>query len=198
MKKYLSKLLKLIIVAVIVVVMWQAIDPNSYIKCLITKQRIATIIVGEIQKRAVLETATLDLEKIAKNGTNRPQWWGIQDENITYDIYGQVIAGIDLSDFQITDVLVENPTTITISLHKAKILHVVIDNQRSHPVSHTKGVLAPDNINLESNTLAQSETYFIDTAKERGILNVADINAHRFMESLFGSVGIKTFSFVVK
>lgn len=198
MKKYLSKLFKLIVVAVIVVCVWQAIDPNSYIKCLITKQRIATIIVGEIQKRAVLETATLDLERIAKNGTNRPQWWGIQDENITYDIYGQVIAGIDLSDFQITDVLVENPTTITISLHKAKILHVVIDNQNSKVIYHTKGLLAQSDINLESNTLAQAETDLINAAISRNILNVADINAHRFMESLFSSVGVKTFSFVAK
>lgn len=197
MKKFLSKLFMLVVITGIAICIWQAVDPNSYVKCLITQQKVS-VIAGKVQENAELVTATVNLSQIAQNGTNKKGWSGVFDENITYAIYGEIVAGVNFNDFKPTDVTVINPTTIKIRMHKAEILYVVINNDESKVISHTKGILARSAINLESDTLAKAEVDFKKAAKDSDILNEANINAQKIIEDLYRGVGIKNISFVTK
>lgn len=197
MKKFISKLFIFMLGVVIVIGLWQAADPNSYIKCLITQQRIS-VIAEKVQENAELITATQKLDQIAENGTNKKGWCGVFDESITYAIYGEVVAGVNLSNFKPTDVTVINPNSIKIRINKAEIFYVVINNDKSKVIDHKKGLLAPNAINLESDTLTKAEADFKQAAENSNILNEANINAQKIIGDLYRGVGIQNISFVTK
>lgn len=197
MRRFFSKLFWFVIIIAVVIGIWQIADPNSYIKCIITQQKIS-VIAGEVQKNAELITATQKLNQIAQNGTNKKGWCGVFDENITYAIYGEVIAGVNLSNFKPSDVTVINPSTIKIKIRKAEIFYVVINNDKSEVISHSKGILAPNAVNLESDTLTKAEADFKKAAEDSNILNEADINAQKIIGDLYRSAGIQNISFVNK
>jgi hypothetical protein len=194
-------LLKLSIVVTCVVGLFfyasQSIDPDGRIRRIITPTPTVTkidptVIVKEIQKLARLETAVVNSERIVKGERNQEQLWGHFGETMTFVAYGQVVAGIDLSNFTKNGIVVVDTKTIKVKLPKAKIFSVIIDNQKSYVASRDKGFLAYSDKDMESKVRLQAQIDCESNALNQGILDEANANAKNFIEDLLLGLGFET------
>lgn len=152
-------------------------------------------LIDGIQKLARLETAGIKSRQIIYGGRDQKRLWGAFGETITFVAYGQVIAGVDLSNFSKFDMIVTNPTSIEIRLPKSKIFSVIIDNYQSYVANHNKGILASSDKDMESKARRRAGTECKNNAIRKGILDDADKNARDIIRKLSQSFGFKNVSF---
>lgn len=222
MKKFLSMLILFVIcisvtcAATLFFCVKQAVNPNSYVNHLISRtpggliaQASANlveetpilvkpdpvIIVKEIRKLARLETASVDTEQVVPGERNPNQLWGALGETMIFVAYGQVVAGVDLSDFSKNDIEIIDPTTIKATLPQAKIFSVSVTKD-SYVASRDKGIFAETDKDMESQVRRQAEIECENDALGKGILEKANANAQDFFMNFLQNFGFKDISFI--
>jgi hypothetical protein len=154
--------------------------------------KIPTLIIKQIQGVSELTTAVFSMEAVVPTSQERKLGnLTIGKTKLLYVAYGEVKAGIDLSQLSENNVRITQDK-IKITLPSPQILDTKIDVNRSQVYDYDRGFLnlGPDTA-PELQTLAQQETLnkILTNACEQGILKEANQRAEIAVTQLLSNVG---------
>lgn len=152
-------------------------------------------IVREIRSLDRLETSRYTIEKVLDAQRTRkyvPEF--LVGEKLIFIAHGQVVAGIDLSRINSTNVQVSG-STVTIELPQSQILYSRIDNEQSHVYERDTGILSRPDPNLESEVRAEAEKQIREEALKQGILREAHDNAQKNLRAMLTAMGFTDIRF---
>jgi hypothetical protein len=153
---------------------------------------VRTPILQQVRNASELTTAIFAMEAVVPTQQDRKVGnITIGQTKLLYIAYGEVRAGVDLSQIQPEDVqTTEN--TVTIQLPPPQILDSKIDVNRSEVYDYDRGFLdlGPD-VAPQLQTLAQRQTLneIVNTACEQGILTQANERAELTVTNLLANAG---------
>ena len=196
-KKVLKKAICIIIVFVVIVLIY-SLSSNLFSKSIeqinekideitkITPQKIEpdkVAILKEMQNISRLETAIDRYEQIFQSKRDETRWFGLCGEYLTFIAHGEVVAGIDLSELIMSDIMLIDDN-ICIKLPKAKIFYSRLDEERSYVQSHSSKLLASRSLDMETKVRKNAILYFNDYAIINNILDRAYYNATIILKDL--------------
>jgi Protein of unknown function (DUF4230) len=148
-------------------------------------------ILNRIQQLERLETVRFYIDKIV-SGEHESRYLPefLSGDRLLLIVHGEVIAGIDLSKVQASDIIVRNKNVI-VRIPKAEVFTVRIDNQRTRVYSRETGLFSSVDPNLESEVRRAAELQLREAAMEEGILKIADKNAQSTLTRLLEGLGFK-------
>lgn len=155
-------------------------------------------IIREINNLARLETAEYVSDKIISAETGG-SLFGLFDDNMLFVARGQVIAGVDLAQMIQADIQAATYQTVTVRLPAAEVFVATLDNENSYVADRDIGIgrriqgIDPD---LETEVRREAVKAIEEAALEEGILELADENARKVIESLLKGVGFEAVVFV--
>lgn len=151
-----------------------------------------TLVVHQVQGASELTTALFAMESVVPTSRDRTLGsYVIGKTTLLYIAYGEVRAGIDLSDMDVDDVTVEGDR-LTLRLPPPEILDSKIDVTRSRVYDYDRGFLGlgPDSA-PELQQMAQQETLsrIVDVACDSGVLDEANERAEVALTRLLSNAG---------
>ncbi|MBN1486178.1 MAG: DUF4230 domain-containing protein [Anaerolineae bacterium] len=155
----------------------------------------AATVVERVQMLSRLETASYHVEKVITAESGQGPMGFLFGDKLLLIAYGQVIAGIDLSDIEVEDIVLGDAGTIYMRVPEAKIFVTTLDNNRTSVYDRRTG-MAGLNPQLETAARQEAERLILQTAMEDGILEKADENARQVLRSLFQGLGFLNIIFV--
>jgi hypothetical protein len=103
-------------------------------------------------------------------------------------VHGEVIAGMDLSKLQPSDVVVSG-RSVSIRLPQAEIFITRLDNAKTRVYSRDTGLFSTADPNLEGEVRQEAERQLQAAALQDGILKIADKNARQTLTSMLTGLG---------
>lgn len=152
-------------------------------------------IVHEIQSIARLETIRYSVEKVITAGVGGGQFDFLFGDKLLFVAHGEVIAGVDLAKITDQDLWIEGDT-LYVRLPETEIFVATLDNEKSYVFDRQTGLLAQQNVNLETEARKAAEAEIQKAAAEDGILELANENAEIFLRSFFMKMGYPSIVFV--
>jgi hypothetical protein len=152
-------------------------------------------VVHRIQQLQRLETVVYSMDKIVvgqREGKILPDF--LVGDRLLLLAQGQVVAGIDFSQLQLTDVSLDRKA-IRVRLPAAQIFFTRLDNQSTRVYSRETGLLVPVDPTLETEVRQQAEQQLRDAALQDGILNTAQQNARTTITGLLKGLGFEDVEF---
>lgn len=155
---------------------------------------VRSVIVRQVRNASELTTAVFTMEAVVPTSQDRKLGgYVIGTTRLLYIAYGEVKAGVDLSDLKADNVQIVNDT-ILLRLPPPRILDSKIDVNRSKVYDYDRGFLGlgPD-VAPQLQTLAQQETLLkiITTACNQGLLKQANDRAELVVSQLLNVAGYK-------
>jgi hypothetical protein len=99
-----------------------------------------------------------------------------------------VIAGLDLSRLQLSDVVVSG-RSVSIHLPQAEIFTTRLDNAKTRVYSRDTGLFSTPDPNFEGEVRQEAERQLQSAALQDGILKSADKNARQTLTSMLTGLG---------
>ncbi len=157
-----------------------------------------TAVITELKALNRLETAVFTVEKIvdAQTATEGRIQEFLFGDKLLLIAHGQVIAGIDLSKLDQSDIQIAEKN-ISITLPAAQILFVNIDNNKTSVYDRRTGLFSKGDKNLEAEARREAEQSIRLAACEGGILDVASENARKQLTVLFRTLQFESISITV-
>jgi hypothetical protein len=188
--KFTNTLIALTVFIVIILIAWFAITHNNSGTQLNTNQ---TAVIKEMRSLQRLETASFTIEKVIDGGTtgNNVFTQFLFGDKILLIAHGQVIAGFDLSQISENDIKIDGKN-LTVTLPQPQILTTTLDNTQTRVYDRQKGLLAPEDKDLESKAREAAEKSIHDAACKGGVLQQAADNARKQLTALFSSLGFSS------
>jgi uncharacterized protein (DUF3084 family) len=158
----------------------------------------APAVIASIQRLQRLETVNYSMDKIvegAKESTYLPDF--LAGDRLLLVVHGQVIAGVDLSKLQPSDVIIDTTSkvhSVRVKMPQPEIFIATLDNAGTHVYSRATGLLVPEDSNLESETRQKAIEEVKQAALDNGILNKARDNAKSTLTTLLQSLGFQQIS----
>ena len=152
-------------------------------------------VVHRIQQLQRLETVVYSMDKIVvgqREGKILPDF--LVGDRLLLLAQGQVVAGVDFSQLQLTDVSLDRKT-IRVRLPAAEIFFTRLDSQNTRVYSRETGLLVPVDPTLETEVRQQAEQQLHDAALQDGILNTAQQNARTTLAGLLKGLGFESVEF---
>lgn len=152
-------------------------------------------VVHRIQQLQRLETVVYSMDKIVlgqREGKILPDF--LVGDRLLLLAQGQVVAGVDFSKLQLTDISLERKT-IRVRLPGAEIFFTRLDSQNTRVYSRETGLLVPVDPTLETEVRQQAEQQLHDAALQDGILNTAQQNARTTLTGLLKGLGFDNVEF---
>jgi hypothetical protein len=153
------------------------------------------IVVQEINSLARLETTSYSFQDVLQIERNQDLLFGAFGETLLFVAYGDVIAGVDLSQMRPEDLQVVNPTTVIVHLPDAEIFLTDLDNERSYVANRDVGIFTNADSQLETLIRQEAEAQMLEAAMGNGILEMADEEAQAFMRSFLQGLGFEEIIF---
>lgn len=155
-------------------------------------------VITELKNLNRLETASFTIEKIidaqtASTGQIQEFLFG---DKLLLIAHGEVIAGIDLSKLQESDISIQEKN-ITIQLPAAEILVVSMDNTKTKVYDRRTGILSKGSKDLEAEARMEAEQSIRQAACEGGILDEATENARRQLTTLFRTLSFEQITITI-
>ncbi len=148
-------------------------------------------VVNKIQRLQRLETVSYSLDKIVEGERTSPILPDfLVGDKLLLVVHGSVIAGIDLSQLQPSDVRIDG-RSIQVHLPAAQIFVTSLDNTKTRVYSRTTGLLVPEDPNLESQVRAKAQEQIEQAALADGILATANKNASATVTSMLLGLGFE-------
>ncbi len=145
-------------------------------------------IIHEVQTLARLETIQYSVEKVITAGVGGGQLEFLFGDKLLFVAHGVVVAGVDLSKMKDSDLKIEDGT-LHVTMPAAEVFSATLDNEKSYVFDRQTGLLAQQNVNLETEARKVAEQEIQRAALEDGIVDLAQQNAETFMRSLFNRLG---------
>jgi hypothetical protein len=149
------------------------------------------IVVQEINSLARLETTSYSFQDVLQIERNQDLLFGAFGETLLFVAYGDVIAGVDLSQMRPEDLQVVNPTTVIVHLPDAEVFLTDLDNERSYVANRDVGIFTNADSQLETLIRQEAEAQMLEAAMGNGILEMADEEAQAFMRSFLQGLGFE-------
>jgi uncharacterized protein DUF4230 len=153
-------------------------------------------VIVEVRSLARLETAQYTIEKVITAETGQGALAGLFGDRLLFVAHGQVIAGVDLSRVQASDVSVSPDGVVTMIVPAAEIFVASLDNEKSYVYDRQTGLFTKGDVSLETQARQVAEQEIRRAALEDGILKLADTNAQSYLERLLRSLGFTAVLFV--
>ena len=153
-------------------------------------------VIREIRTLARLETAQYTIEKVITAETGQGALAALFGDRLIFVAHGQVIAGVDMSRMQSSDLVVSPAGQVTLIMPAAEIFVSNVDNNKSYVYDRQTGLLTKGDINLETQARQVAQTEIEKAALEDGILKLAQDNAQSYLQRLLGSLGFTDVVFV--
>jgi hypothetical protein len=152
---------------------------------------VTTVIIQQIRGASELTTAVFGMQVVVPTQQDRNVLGQVTigTTSLLYIAYGEVKAGVDLSQIQTEDVRV-TPDLITIPLPPAQILDRKIDVERSQVYAYDRGFLGlgPDTApKLQTLASQAALNQIVAVACEHNILGQAQERAALVVEKLLGA-----------
>lgn len=152
----------------------------------ITPQQIEAdkiVILEKVQTMSKLETVTNDFEQVFRSQRDDKRWFGWCAEYMTFVANGKVVAGLDLSKIDKSDIKITD-SDIFISLPKSEIFYSFLNEESSYPQSHTSGIFCNRDPKTESSIRKEATARFKEYALENNILEDAYLKATDTLKNL--------------
>jgi hypothetical protein len=153
------------------------------------------VVVREINTLARLETTSYSFQDVLQIERNQDLLFGAFGETLLFVAYGDVIAGVDLSQMQPEDLQVVGPTSVIVHLPDSEIFVTDLDNERSYVANRDVGIFTNADPQLETLIRQEADTRMLEAAMENGILEKADEEAEAFMRSFLEGLGFEEITF---
>lgn len=152
-------------------------------------------VVRQIVQLQRLETVKFTMDKIISGERENPflPKFLISDRLLLV-VHGEVIAGVDLTAIQPSDVSVQGKT-VAVHVPAAQILVTKLDNSLTRVYSRDTGLFSSPDPNLESEVRQEAERQIRQAALDGGILKSADENARTTVASLLKGFGFTQVDF---
>lgn len=148
-------------------------------------------VVEKIRQLSRLETVDYSIDKIVEGSHQYPYLPNfLVGDKLLLVAHGEVIAGVDLSRLQPSDVVVDG-SHVRVQLPQAELLGTRLDNQRTRVYSRTTGVLVEADPDLESEVRLTAEQQFTQAALADGVLDKARQNARASVTALLYGLGFR-------
>lgn len=152
-------------------------------------------VIRQIRALQRLETISYTMDKIITGERENPVLPRfLAGDRLLLVVHGEVIAGVDLSRLQPSDVTV-NGQSVSIHIPRADILTTRIDSAKTRVYSRDTGLFTTPDPNLESEAREEAERQLRLAALQDGILATADKNARQTLTAMLSSFGFKTVEF---
>jgi hypothetical protein len=152
-------------------------------------------VIASIQRLARLESVVYTMDKVVEgNRTSQYLPDMLTGDKLLMVVHGQAVAGVDLSQVQASNVLIDGRSVI-ISMPPAELLSVSLDNSKTRVYSRMTGLLVPADPNLESEVRERAETDLRQSALDSGILTTAQGNARATLTTMLHSLGFQQIVF---
>ncbi len=158
----------------------------------ITVVRPTPSVVTALRDLARLESAECHVERVIDLKDKQTRWFGLvhAEDAILLVASGDAVAGVDLSKLKDGDVTVDpEKKRATIRLPKPEILSSRVDNDKTYVHARSTDVLAKRKETLETEARKEAEKSIVEAAKQSGLLDRAQKNAQKTVESLVRSLG---------
>jgi hypothetical protein len=148
----------------------------------------AVTVILQVRSLARLETAQYTVEKVITAETGQGALAPLFGDRLLFVAHGEVIAGVDLSRLQASDVIITPDGKVTIILPAADVFVASLDNEKSYVYDRQTGLLTKGEPTLETLARQVAEDEIKKAALEGGILNLAQTNAGAFLERFLRSL----------
>ncbi len=150
-------------------------------------------IIHEVRSLARLETIQYTVEKVitAETGQKLGILFG---DRLLFVAYGRVIAGVDLSKLETTDLYMQN-SALHVRLPSPEIFVATLDNDKSYVYDREQGLLTHGDADLETQARQAAESEILKSAIADGILDRALENAENYLERLLRNLGYQEIIF---
>ena len=148
-------------------------------------------VIASIQRLARLESVVYTMDKVVE-GDRSSQYLPdvLTGDKLLMVVHGQAVAGVDLSQVQAGNVLIDGRSVI-VTVPPAELLSVSLDNSKTRVYSRITGLLVPADPNLESEVREKAEADLRQSALDSGILTTAEGNARATLTTLLHSLGFQ-------
>jgi hypothetical protein len=152
-------------------------------------------IIHEIRSLARLETIQYTMEKVITAEQGQGNLGFLFGDRLLFVAHGTVIAGVDLARMRPEDMWVENQV-LYVSLPRAEIFLVDIDNEKSYVYDRETGILTKGDVDLEREARIAAEEEIYQASLDDGILDQAQENAQEYMSRLLRGLGYEEVVFI--
>jgi len=152
-------------------------------------------VVKQIQALSRLETSSFTIQKVITAETGQGAFAFLLGDRLLLVAEGQVIAGIDMTRMTAEDLQVAGQS-VFVTVPAAEIFVATLDNDNTYVYDRRTGVLANQQINLETQARQKAEEEILNAALEDGILDMAQKNAQQYLETLLRALGFQEVMFV--
>ncbi len=161
---------------------------------------VRAIVVQQLRGASELTTAIFAMEAVVPTRSDRTlAGYVIGSTQLLYVAYGEVRAGVDLSQIAVTDVQLDGETAIQVTLPPPQILDSKLDLSRSNVYDYNRGFLGlgPDNApNLQELAQQEALTKIEAAACVEGLLDEANRRAELAVGKLLSTAGFQTVTIV--
>jgi hypothetical protein len=147
-------------------------------------------IIREVRGLSRLETAAYTVEKIITAESQQGPFAFLFGDRLIFVAHGQVIAGVDLSRLEATDIVVYGEGGVDIVLPEAEVFVAALDSEQSYVFHRDTGVIGMK-ADLETAARRAAEEEILQAALEDGILDMAQSNAESYVRHLILTLGFK-------
>jgi len=154
-------------------------------------------VVTQVREMSRLETAAMhvvNVSTITQSYHFVPRSLG--NDEITLYAEGDVIAGIDLSRVQQSDVWREPDGTLVMRTPDPQIFVTRLDSAKTRVLNRNTGLLRRADPNLESRLRVHAEGAIRREAAQKGILNLAQQNGQQKLATFIHTLGFQRVKFV--
>lgn len=155
----------------------------------------SVMVLNEVNSLARLETASYSFQDVLRSERNGDTLFGVFGESLIFVAYGEVVAGVDLSQLEDEDVQVTGPSSVMIHLPASEIFFTNLDNDRSYVADRDVGILTSADAQLETKVRQLAESRMKEAALGSGILDLSQRNAEEFMITFLENFGFEEIIF---
>ncbi|UCC64808.1 MAG: DUF4230 domain-containing protein [Anaerolineae bacterium] len=155
--------------------------------------------VETVRAMGQLATVQYSIQAVLEETRERGDFWDwLTRERMLLVAYGQVIAGVNLTEVQDEDIRVEGER-VTVRLPQAIIISQRVDMDRTYVYDYERGIvgsLIPPDPNWVIEVESKAESAIVERALADGILDAAAANAQVQLTALMYSLGFRQVEFI--
>ena len=163
---------------------------------------VRSVVVQQLRGASDLTTAIFAMEAVVPSRSDRSvAGYVIGSTNLLYIAYGEVRAGVDLSQITAQDIQVGEQTSLRLTLPPPQILDSKLDLTRSNVYDYDRGFLGlgPDNApTLQDQAQRQALAKIEAAACSQGLLQEANRRAQLTVEQLLATAGFRAVTVVTQ
>jgi hypothetical protein len=147
-------------------------------------------VVDRVQRLQRLETVVYTMDKLVIGSKQNLLPDFLTGDRLLMLVHGEVIAGIDFSTLQSSDVHVDGKA-VHLHLPAPQVFTTRLDSNKTRVYSRQTGLLVPTDPNLETQVRQEAERQLLEAAMADGILRTAQVNAASTIRSLLQGLGFE-------